>query len=192
MRAIPFSLLLICVSTSYFVLRATTSLGDVPPLPVLAVFIGGLGVCILIVVLCVRIDRRWNKSPQPPYFVMDTTHGRCLELAADGSYDSCRDFLSTLESHFQAEYSEHMDAGPRPHSDKDKGYWKVNMFDQDFFVMRHRGYGLCIWGPGPPADVSGLLRIAEHFEAVEFVTWQQRIAHMLHFHQRRSSTELAK
>jgi len=192
MKAIPFALLLIGVSTSYFILLASTSLGDVPPLPVVAAFIGGVGICTFLADLYARIDRRWNQPPQPPYYLIDTTHGRCLELAADGSYESCRNFLSTLENQFQAEYFEHMDAGPCPNSNKDQGFWTVNMFGQDFFVMRHRGYGLCIWGPKPPADVTGFLRIAEHFQAVEFVTWQRRIARKLHFHSRRCAATMAK
>ncbi|HUQ72544.1 MAG TPA: hypothetical protein VM165_23655, partial [Planctomycetaceae bacterium] len=51
----------------------------------------------------------------------------------------------------------------------------VRMFDQDFFVMRHRDYGMCLWGPNPPADVAGFLRVAEHFGAKEQTTAAGRI-----------------
>ena len=160
-------------------MQATTPYGDVPPLPVCAAFIGLLGGCILVTDIYHRIDRHLNRPPQPPCFVINKTCGRCLDVVSDGSYESCLQFLSTLETHFDAEYSVRLDAGPRPHSDKDKGYWDVKMFGQDFLVMRNRGYGLCIWGPKPPADLSGFLQVAAHFGAIEFLTWQQKLVRIL-------------
>ena len=82
---------------------------------------------------------------------------------------------STLVAEFEADYSQHLETGPCQDSDKDKGSWNVTMFGQEFFVMRDPGYGICLWGPKPPADLSGFLRIAAHFKAVEFLTWQQRL-----------------
>lgn len=133
-----------------------------------------------------------NRPPQPPDFVIDEAHGRCLELAADGSYKSCLQFHSTLETHFNAEYSKHLEAGPRPHSDKDKGHWNVTMFGQGFTVMRDRGYGICIWGAQPPADLRGLLRIAAHFGAVEFMTWQKKLLCALRRISAQITTTMAK
>ena len=179
MRAMPFALLLIAVSASYFMLRGTTQIGEVPPLPAGAAVIGFAGVCILFTDICARVDRRLNQPPKPPFFVIDKVHGRCLELDADGSYESCQQFLFTLAAEFDADYSKHLEAGPRPDSDKDKGYWNVTMFGQEFFVMRARGYGICIWGPEPPADINGFLRIAAYFKAVKFLTWQQKLAGFL-------------
>jgi hypothetical protein len=182
MRAMPFALLLLSLSGTYFIVRRTTAIGDVPPLPACAAFVGVAGVCLLLSDIYVRIDRRLNQPPKPPYFVIDKTHGRCLELDADGTYESCQHLLSTLATQFNAVHSRHLEPGPQP--DSDKGYWNVTIFGQQFFVMRHRGYGICVWGPKPPADLNGFLRIAEYFKAVEFVTWQRKLARFL---RRRSS-----
>ena len=110
---------------------------------------------------------------------MDKTHGRCLEPDADGSYESCEQLLTTLAEEFGAVYSKHLDAGPCPGSDKDKGYWNVTMFGQNFFVMRDRGHGISLWGPDTPEDPTGFLRVAARFQAVEHITWQQKIAMLL-------------
>lgn len=115
-----------------------------------------------------------------PFFVIDEVHGRCLELGGDGSYDSCQRFLKELQHTFAATYSEHHEAGPRPDCDKEKGYWNVKMFGQDFFVMRVRGDGMCIWGPKPPADIRGFLRVVELFGASERMSLMKRIARWLH------------
>jgi len=123
----------------------------------------------LLIYILGYIKRCLKRPPRPPYFVIYKVHAPCLELDSDGSYESCLQFLSTLETQFGAEYSEHLEAGPRPHAHKEKGYWNVQMFGQDFFVMRRRGYGLCIWGPKPPEELTGCLRIAEHFGAVEYL-----------------------
>jgi len=179
MRALPFATLLLGVSATFFVVRATVAVGDVPPLFACAAFIGIVGLGILFTDICGRINRRLNRPPKPPYFVIDKRYGGCLELAADGSYESCMAFLSTLESQFNAECSKHLEVGPRPHADKDKGYWTVKIFGQDFFVMRDRGYGLCISGPKAPADLSGFLCIAAYFGAVEYVTWQRKLMRSL-------------
>ena len=192
MRALPFATLLLGVSATYFVLRATGGVGDVPPLPIVATFIGVIGVGILFFEIYSRINRRLNRPPKTPYFTIDKPHGRCLALAADGSYESSVEFLSTLTTQFNAAYSEHLEAGPRPHSDKDKGYWNVKMFGQGFFVMRDRGYGLWIWGPKPPADPAGFLRIAEYFGAVEYVTWQRKLIRLLQWKRSVIATTTAK
>ena len=103
MRAALGAFVLLGVSLAYFMLRATTAFGDVPPLPACAFFIGLVGVCIILRDVYAGTDRRLNRLPPPPYFVIDKTHGRYLELAADGTYESCLDFLSKLETRFNAE-----------------------------------------------------------------------------------------
>ncbi len=178
MRLVAGSIL-IGIAAAYFGIRQAIPATDIYPVPIWAGFLGIAGVVILFSDLFARIDRRLNKRPPPPYCLIDRTHGCCLELAADGSYESCLEFLAETGTLFNAEYSEHLETGPYPNSDKDKGYWNVKMFGQEFLVMRHRGYGLCIWGPEPPGDVSGFLRVAKHFGAIEFLTWQQRIARAL-------------
>lgn len=115
-----------------------------------------------------------------PFFVIDRTHGRCLELGGDGSYEACQALLRELEDVFGARYTEHLEWGVRPDSDKEKGYWNVEMFGQHFFVMRDRGCGMCLWGPNPPADIQGFLRVAAHFGAQERVPFLTRIARWLH------------
>jgi len=102
-----------------------------------------------------------------PYFVIDKIHGRCLMLGGDGSYDGCVNFLQELQRTFGARFTKHWEAGPRPDSDKEKGYWDVEMFGQQFGVMRTRGDGICLWGPKPPAAIDGFLRVCQHFGAVQ-------------------------
>src|SRR5579864_4494653 len=104
---------------------------------------------------------------ETPFFVIDKIHGGGLDLGGDGSYHACQAFLRELQEVFGARFSEHLESGICPGADKEKGYWNVEMFGQDFFVMRHRGYGICIWGPKPPADIKGFLRVADHFGARE-------------------------
>ncbi|WP_339748936.1 hypothetical protein [uncultured Rubinisphaera sp.] len=175
MRAMTLAYILIFMSTAYFALRAVTTIGGVPPLPVAAAFLGVAGVCILIGDAYARVARRMNKPPKPPYYMIDATHGRCLELDADGSYTSCQTLLTELANTYGAQYSNHLDPGPTPGSGKDKGYWNLKLFGQDFFLMRQGGYGICIWGPSAPADLSGFLRLADHFDAIEFINWPRRL-----------------
>lgn len=115
-----------------------------------------------------------------PFFVVDKIHGRCLELGGDGSYEACQTLLRELQEVFGARFSEHLECGTRPDADKEKGYWNVELFDQHFFVMRDRGYGMCIWGPQEPADIDGFLRLAEHFSAREQVSFVKRVTRWLH------------
>ncbi|MEI8379185.1 MAG: hypothetical protein WCJ09_03595 [Planctomycetota bacterium] len=120
-----------------------------------------------------------------PFYPNDEIHGRCLELGGDGSYESCQRLLSELQETFSATYSEHVESGPRPdwkEGEKEHGYWNVKMFGQDFFVMRVRGDGMCIWGPKPPVEIQGFLRVAHHFgasERVQPVSFITRVARWL-------------
>lgn len=185
MREMQVLLLVLGVGAGSVIMRGNIAIGGVPPLAASAAVIGFIGLCLLFTEVCARvyarIDRRLNLPPKPPYFVIDKVYGPCLEVDADGSYESCQRFLSTLGAEFDAVYSNHLDAGPRPYADKDKGYWNVKVFGQDFFVMRDRNFGtLCIGGPKLPADPTGFLRIAAHFNAIEFLTWQQKLARFLH------------
>ncbi|MFC1597075.1 tetratricopeptide repeat protein [Planctomycetota bacterium] len=59
-----------------------------------------------------------------------------------------------------------------------------SMFGQDFLVMRLRGDGMRLWGPNPPADIQGFLRVAEHFGAREHVPLFTRITRWLHLTRR--------
>ena len=114
-----------------------------------------------------------------PYFVISKTDGPCLELGGDGTYQACQELLRELQEVFGARYSEHLDGGNNPGNDKEHGYWNVEIFGQEFFVMRSRGYGICLWGPRPPADVRGFLRVAAHFGARERMSPLKRIAYWL-------------
>lgn len=118
--------------------------------------------------------------PDTPFFVIDKIHGRCLELGGDGSYEACQAFLRELQEVFDARFSEHLEWGVCPGADKEKGYWNVEIFGQEFFVIRDRGYGMCLWGPKPPADIEGFLPVAEHFGARERMSLVKRIARWLH------------
>ena len=108
MRAITFALTLIFTSTAYYALLAATGIGDVPPLPIAGAFVGIMGVCILIADVYSRVARQMNKLPKPPFYIIDTTHGRCLELDADGSYRGCQSLLNELATTFGAQYSNHL------------------------------------------------------------------------------------
>jgi len=176
MRTWPIALLMLGVSAAYWITRGITDYGDVYPLPGLALFAAIMGVLGLCIDPSRWLDRRLNRPPPPPYFMIDKVHGRYLELESDGSYESCQAFLAALGKNFKATYSVHLDAGPQLWNDKEHGYWNVRMFGQEFFVMRVRGDGMCVWGPKPPEDISGFLRVAEHFHAVEFRTWQTKVA----------------
>ena len=120
----------------------------------------------------------------PPFYMIDKTHGRLLELGGDGSFQACQAFLRELVEHFGAEYREHLECGSCPDMDKETGYWNVEMFGQAFFVMRDRGRGMCIWGPQPPADIGGFLRVAAHFKAREYVPAAVRVGRFLHLSKR--------
>jgi hypothetical protein len=118
----------------------------------------------------------WRKKrlPQPPYFVVNKTCGRCLELGGDGSYQACQAFLRELQERFDAQFQARLE---RPAGgDKEKGYWDVVMFGQEFFVMRDREFGTCLWGPRPPADIHGFLRVAKLFGAREHLSLLKRVA----------------
>ena len=175
MRMLRFATFLVAVSGGYFALSATTGLGNVPPTPAIAALAGMAGLSILLKSAWTRANRKVNAPPMPPYYMIDGTGGGILELDADGSYESCQRLLTALAEHFDAEYAVHLDSGPQPHSDKDKGYWNITMFDQEFFLMRDRGYGICISGPKHGTDTSGFLRLTKHFKATEFRTWQQKL-----------------
>ena len=103
----------------------------------------------------------------PPYYVIDKIHGRCLMLGGDGSYDECVNFLQGLQRTFGATFTKYREAGPRPDGYRDCGYWDVDMFGQQFYVMRVRGEGICLWGPKPPEPIENFLRVCQHFRAVE-------------------------
>lgn len=119
-----------------------------------------------------------------PYYVIDDKHGGCLTLGGDGSYQACQVFLHELQEVFGAQYSKHLEWGECPESDKEKGYWTVEMFGQRFFVMRDRDHGLWLSSPRPPADMSGFLRVARHFGAREQMSLGKRIARWLHLTRR--------
>lgn len=118
--------------------------------------------------------------PDAPFFVNDKRHGRCLYLGGDGSYEECQALLRELQDVFGARYSEHLENGPCPGADKEEGYWNVELFGQDFFVMRSRGDGTCLWGPASPADIHGFLRVADYFGAHERMSLLSRIVRRLH------------
>lgn len=113
--------------------------------------------------------------PDPPFYLITSVNGRCLELGGGGTYAECQSLLQELRDVFGASYSEHLEYGDRPECDKEKGYWNVEIFGQEFFLMRVRGDGITLWGPKPPADVDGFLKVARHFGAQEYLTWWQRI-----------------
>lgn len=178
MRSTSFGFLLLTLSAAYFVLRQTTGLGEGPLFRISYAAFGIVGVLMLLAGLVDRLDRRLNRFPKAPFFVVNGT--RCsLVLDSDGSYESCQQFLETLAREFGAEYSVHLEAGPQPQCDKEKGYWNVTMFRQDFFVMRERGYGIYLWGPESSADTDGFRRVAAYFDTVEFKTWQRRVIECL-------------
>lgn len=60
------------------------------------------------------------------------------------------------------------------------GIGNVEMFGQRFFVMRARDVGMCLWGPEDSEEISGFLRVAQHFGAHEKPSLMQRIARWLH------------
>lgn len=81
---------------------------------------------------------------QVPYYVIDKVHAPCLELGGDGSYQKALRFLDELKVIFGARCEKHLEQGPRPELDKEKGYWNVYMFGETFFFMRDRGCGMCL------------------------------------------------
>lgn len=119
-------------------------------------------------------------APQPPYSVRNRINGRCLEFGDDGTCESCQTLIRELKQIFGAPAAEHLEAGPRPFDDKEKGYWIIHIEGEEFFLMRERGCGTCLWGPRPPADPSLFLRVAGHFGAREYVSWPGRTARWLH------------
>lgn len=129
--------------------------------------------------------------PEPPYFVINKRCGRCLALGGDGSYDACLSLLGELERAFGARASVHLESGHCPGADKEKGYWNIEMFGEDFFLMRHRGFGICLWGPSPPAAVAGFLRVAAHFDAREHLSFFGRLAKRLRLSGRSGSASAA-
>ena len=116
---------------------------------------------------------------QVPYYVINKVNGRCLEMGGDGSYPSAVTFLNELTQCFGALCEKHLEWGSRPEWDKEKGYWRVQMFGEAFFFMRHCGYGMCLWGPKPPVSDANFLRVCQHFGAAEKVTRLQRVARAL-------------
>lgn len=114
-----------------------------------------------------------------PYYVVDKIHGRYLMLGGDGSYDACVNFLQGLQHTFGARFTKHWEAGPRPDGYKESGYWDVEMFGQQFGVMRNRGDGICLWGPKPPEAIDGFLRVCQHSRAVEKRSVLKRIGSWL-------------
>lgn len=119
----------------------------------------------------------WRKRllPQTPYFVINKSWGPCLELGGDGSYHACQALLHELQERFDAQFHVRLDAP----IGADKGYWDVVMSGQEFFVMRDRAHGTCLWGPKPPEDVHGFLRVAELFGAREHISLPTHIARRL-------------
>jgi ADP-ribosylglycohydrolase len=124
-----------------------------------------------------------------PYFVITRTDSPILELCGDGTVQACQELLHELQDVFGARYSKHLDGGNNPDNDKEHGYWHVDMFGQEFFVMRSRGHGICLWGPKPPADISGFIRVAAHFGARERMSPLKRIAYWLGLAKPLSDTE---
>lgn len=171
----PFAFVLLAASAAFF---AIPKLTEVAFRPVPAVVSGALGATILLVYLVQRVSDWFNTPPTRPWFRVDRVQGGTLVLACDGDYESCQSVLRDLSRVFGATWSRHLDPGPGKH-DKDKGYWNISMFDDEFFLMREGGSGIYIWGATPPADPSSFLRVALYYNAVEFVTWQQRLLRSL-------------
>jgi len=117
----------------------------------------------------------------PPYYIVDQKDAPYLELGGTGSYQECQALLQEFQRVFGATYSVHLEVGDHPEYDKEKGYWSVRMFGQEFLLMRHRGVGMSLLGPRPPADVRGFRQVAEHFGARESVSWLTKMARRLGF-----------
>lgn len=120
-----------------------------------------------------------SRFPDPPYYFIDK-HGCTLELGGSGSYDACQQLLRELEQAFAAVCTLHLESGHHPEHDKEKGYWNIEMLGQQFFLMRHRGFGQTLWlsqGTSPDA----FLQVARHFGATEHKSTLQKLLAWLPF-----------
>lgn len=64
-------------------------------------------------------------TKERPYYIIyppRKNYQPCLELDSDGAFASAMEFLNTLTHAFGATCEPHLEAGPRPAADKEKGY----------------------------------------------------------------------
>lgn len=107
--------------------------------------------------------------PKPPYYILAKTgDASIIEIGGDGSYESVQILFEQLTDKFNATVEKHLDAGPNPNNDKEKGYWIIYIDGFEFFLMRERELGTAIWGPKDSGGEPTFFKLVDHFKAQKY------------------------